>query len=66
MAEELTLACAAPPRSYEDNFDAVNTMFVLVKPAEKSKMEVRCGRAQAAQAQPLCTPLRAARTVLTD
>jgi hypothetical protein len=26
-------------RSYEDNFDAVNNLFVLVKAAEKSKME---------------------------
>ena len=30
-----------PPCRYEDNFDAVNTIMVLVKPAEKSKMEVR-------------------------
>lgn len=29
------------PRSYEDNFDAVNNLFVVVKPAEKSKIEVR-------------------------
>ena len=31
----------APARSYEDNFDAVNNLFVLVKAAEKSKMEAR-------------------------
>jgi hypothetical protein len=39
-------------RSYEDNFDAVNTLFVLVKPAEKSKMEVRALRARPAATAP--------------
>ena len=34
------LTPAQPPRSYEDNFDAVNNLFVVVKPAEKSKIEV--------------------------
>jgi hypothetical protein len=34
------LTPSQPPRSYEDNFDAVNNLFVVVKPAEKSKIEV--------------------------
>ena len=33
-------------RSYEDNFDAVNNLFVIVKPAEKSKMEARTAAAR--------------------
>lgn len=28
-------------RRYEDNFDAVNNLFVVVKSAEKSKIEAR-------------------------
>jgi len=28
---------------YEDNFDAVNNLFVCVRPAEKSKIEARRG-----------------------
>jgi len=50
-------------RSYEDNFDAVNNLFVLVKAAEKSKMEARHRACKSACAIPaLCahTP-RAAR-----
>jgi hypothetical protein len=44
-------------RSYEDNFDAVNTLFVLVKPAEKSKMEACSLRARPAATAPFARPL---------
>ena len=43
-----TLTRAARACSYEDNFDAVNTLFVLVKPAEKSKMEARAAQQRSA------------------
>jgi hypothetical protein len=39
------LRCSsAPAPSYEDNFDAVNNLFVIVKAADKSKIEVRGAR----------------------
>ena len=39
--QRTALTVGARARSYEDNFDAVNNLFVIVKPAEKSKMEAR-------------------------
>ena len=55
-------AHAPRARSYEDNFDAVNNLFVLVKPAEKSKMEARRRSRFAARA--ICRAPRSRRLFL--